>query len=565
MRSTNTALRKCVLAVFAALMLAGEAQSQTFEINSSDPVNGSANVALTKRVEFQASRPLWPFGTAFVPKFHWSPEDSTRLTVFGHATDANGSLTIAFFTLTHRVNTDFSFFVYGLRAYDRSVMSRPFVLNYTTAPEAGANVVSGTVTVTQRSFAKAEPSQAEVGLRHAIGNLLRANQAAIIGSSGQGAEAGDLPKAAVAEVAYRAALESQAIDPTKSVILLLDSYGRDQGEWTVKSAATVDEAGNYQFDHVRDGTYWPLAINFADEDGELIGAYGFYDADADYTPDPINVSDGDVSGLTITMLPLSRASAFAYEDVARERARQFFPDQRLIEMTASSDTSDGTAPGWSYTYYSPSGNLRTVVDIDPINVLTRSEAAKASDASRAEIPATAIDSEAALQFADQAGGGTYREGLSPFTVPMSFAAGDLDIPVRPPPSRVFWKVTYLHPFEPKARLDFYVDIETGEILSAVPVSNDEEAVLPQQMHLTDVYPNPFYDTVTIGYAVGSPGEVQLAVFDLLGRQVAELKSDFLSAGKYSASWNAEAHNSGMYVVRLQGTVRSEVRTVVLLK
>lgn len=64
------------------------------------------------------------------------------------------------------------------------------------------------------------------------------------------------------------------------------------------------------------------------------------------------------------------------------------------------------------------------------------------------------------------------------------------------------------------------------------------------------YPNPFNPTTTIGYQLPTDGFVKLVVYDLLGRQIAELVSGPRAAGKYSATWNASSLASGVYFSRL---------------
>jgi hypothetical protein len=79
------------------------------------------------------------------------------------------------------------------------------------------------------------------------------------------------------------------------------------------------------------------------------------------------------------------------------------------------------------------------------------------------------------------------------------------------------------------------------------------------------YPNPFNPSTTIEFSLTARGWVSLKVFDILGREVAELADDELLPGDHKLEWNAHRLAGGVYVCRLQsgGTVRA--RRIILLK
>jgi hypothetical protein len=59
--------------------------------------------------------------------------------------------------------------------------------------------------------------------------------------------------------------------------------------------------------------------------------------------------------------------------------------------------------------------------------------------------------------------------------------------------------------------------------------------------------------------------VKLKVFDLLGREVANLVNENLSAGSYKYDFNASALPSGIYFYKLETENFSETRKMVLVK
>jgi hypothetical protein len=57
----------------------------------------------------------------------------------------------------------------------------------------------------------------------------------------------------------------------------------------------------------------------------------------------------------------------------------------------------------------------------------------------------------------------------------------------------------------------------------------------------------------------------LKVFDMVGREVATIISEELSAGYYSRQWNAEDLPGGIYFLRLVARKNFKVKKLILLK
>jgi hypothetical protein len=96
---------------------------------------------------------------------------------------------------------------------------------------------------------------------------------------------------------------------------------------------------------------------------------------------------------------------------------------------------------------------------------------------------------------------------------------------------------------------------------------------PQQRHevVRDARENSFNPTTEIKFDLPEAGNVSLAVYDVLGREVAELASGYHEAGYHSATWNAAGQASGVYFARFvatdaSGSVRiSKVNKPVIMK
>jgi hypothetical protein len=70
------------------------------------------------------------------------------------------------------------------------------------------------------------------------------------------------------------------------------------------------------------------------------------------------------------------------------------------------------------------------------------------------------------------------------------------------------------------------------------------------------YPNPFNPSTQINFDLPEAGNVLLVIYDVLGREVANLADGYHEAGYHSATWNPEVLSSGVYFARF--TVTSAV-------
>jgi aminopeptidase N len=89
--------------------------------------------------------------------------------------------------------------------------------------------------------------------------------------------------------------------------------------------------------------------------------------------------------------------------------------------------------------------------------------------------------------------------------------------------------------------------------------------LPSAFALRQNYPNPFNPRTTIAYEIPRLTHVRLSVFDLLGKNVAELVNETMPAGTYVASFDAEELSSGVYFYRLSAGDFVQTKALLLLK
>ncbi|MDD3559224.1 MAG: T9SS type A sorting domain-containing protein, partial [Melioribacteraceae bacterium] len=79
------------------------------------------------------------------------------------------------------------------------------------------------------------------------------------------------------------------------------------------------------------------------------------------------------------------------------------------------------------------------------------------------------------------------------------------------------------------------------------------------------YPNPFNPETTISYSISNSSLVNITVYDLLGRKIAELTNEKKEAGSYEVNFNAENLPSGLYIYKLTANENIVTKKMLLLR
>lgn len=82
------------------------------------------------------------------------------------------------------------------------------------------------------------------------------------------------------------------------------------------------------------------------------------------------------------------------------------------------------------------------------------------------------------------------------------------------------------------------------------VDGEPVGALPTEFAVSRAYPNPFNPSTVVDVAVPYNTEVTARVFDLLGREIANLDPGQLAAGHHQIVWNAENVAAGVYFLRI---------------
>ncbi len=108
------------------------------------------------------------------------------------------------------------------------------------------------------------------------------------------------------------------------------------------------------------------------------------------------------------------------------------------------------------------------------------------------------------------------------------------------------------------------------IISDKPITTGVAGKTPGSFKLHQAAPNPFNPATVIGFDIYTAGHVRLAIYDILGREIAVLRDAHLAAGSYSCVWDGRDGNglrtaSGVYLYRLQAGAFAASGKVMLVR
>ncbi len=107
-------------------------------------------------------------------------------------------------------------------------------------------------------------------------------------------------------------------------------------------------------------------------------------------------------------------------------------------------------------------------------------------------------------------------------------------------------------------------------ISQVNDLGDYSGENPYKFELLQNYPNPFNPVTYLGFSISEFGFVKLAVYDVLGKEIAVLLKEDLMPGHYEIQWDGRDSNgqmvaSGIYLYRLTAGQFQENKKMLLLR
>jgi len=106
---------------------------------------------------------------------------------------------------------------------------------------------------------------------------------------------------------------------------------------------------------------------------------------------------------------------------------------------------------------------------------------------------------------------------------------------------------------------------TFQTLTILTNAGSNESKIPKVFKLYNNYPNPFNPATKIKFDLPSNCNVKLKIFDITGKEVANLINEELKAGTYEYQFNAVNLSSGVYFYRIETGNFSDIKRMMLIK
>jgi cytochrome c peroxidase len=120
--------------------------------------------------------------------------------------------------------------------------------------------------------------------------------------------------------------------------------------------------------------------------------------------------------------------------------------------------------------------------------------------------------------------------------------------------------------EEAAVVSFLKTLSDGYINVMQPdVGMPQAALITSGSELGITGSNPFQTSTHLNYAVTTPGQVVIGVYDLLGRNMETLVNEWQQKGRHALEWSPKNLSSGVYFVRVQANGEMSQYRVTLLK
>ena len=132
---------------------------------------------------------------------------------------------------------------------------------------------------------------------------------------------------------------------------------------------------------------------------------------------------------------------------------------------------------------------------------------------------------------------------------------------------------FIYPYDIQLMDDVIYIFSTNRILKkniSGTVNTTPDDMLPSEVSIDNIYPNPFNPTTTIAFDVPEETHITFTIYDVMGRVVKELINENIQAGTHRVLWNGTNDNgqpipSGMYFCQLKSDDYLETMKLVLLK
>mgnify|MGYP001158096630 FL=1 len=110
----------------------------------------------------------------------------------------------------------------------------------------------------------------------------------------------------------------------------------------------------------------------------------------------------------------------------------------------------------------------------------------------------------------------------------------------------------------------------GWISKRTNLNTEKDEIIPSVFKVQPAYPNPFNPTTRVNLQIPSTGEVEINIYDVLGRKVMFHTQNYASAGTYTFHWNprnasGDALSTGTYIMMVAFNNKIQTQKITFLK
>lgn len=352
------------------------------------------------------------------------------------------------------------------------------------------------------------------------------------------------------------------ISPANALVVL-SSRPVSEGNPIAVAGAVANGAGNYVMPYAPAGKFYPLSAKDANGDGGIDPSSG----DVLAIGDTIRVQGSALSNVNLTFQSFGAFQYTAARHVADSASAAALPSDKILRMVQAYEAdSTGKSGNWSFYYTSATTHENYEMEIDPFGVRIRTpDSMTAQWFTRMKpILGTPALPDSFVAKTERAGGKAFRTHPVPdsMTFHLSIKLGSLywsEFFWMVPDSQLYWGADYSfgrqvtqNEWRQYGDMRFVGDFSTGNILTVTGVNEKPEQGVPQGYELSQNYPNPFNPSTNLRFGLPVKSRVTLAIYNVLGQQVALLKEGEMDAGFHNVEWHPNVA-SGMYFYRLEAT------------
>jgi hypothetical protein len=587
--------------LIARLVEEGTDSPDPINVVSSSPANGDFGVHMTIDIQFEFSHEVEP-GSVHLSDGHGYSSvlvyPPNHINIADNTPQIDDTGKVITYQVTHQTDGNYVWILHGVQSNNGGILSRPYVLNYTTSATRPTGSVSGRIGFTNLPPYLMKTSDETPG----PADFVQDREKPVLPF---GLDITDLDMSMIA---------AEGVSLDRVVVALLDEpfdrYELDhnlQG-LSVRYATLSDPVtGHYTIPHVEDGTYYVVAWMFDVKYGmSQVFAYGFASEDMD-EPTPVTVSGGNLSGIDFNVIGyipelIVRSDAKDCYSIAIAFMQTVDPEARLIVIesfeerghsesfmnTVSPDFAKGLTEFWGFYFYNDlNEEIHGVMTLN--NDIYMHETFSIEDVmdddeeidfgSIKTISGSFVGSSMAMQAVLNDGLAEILRDIPEFGfVEIYYILGaiwfDNEL-VTDPETDAFW---YIEVYGSWGRehgnqmvwyeldAEYAVDGITGALIGkTIETSLDNPTQIATEVTLSQNYPNPFNPTTTIRFELPVQQQVRLDIFDVTGRHVQTVHEGMMGAGSHAVHFNANQLSSGVYLYRLTSETQTLTRKMTLIK